>query len=336
MTATIIDAAPIWESVMGSETSESTAFSRRAAVSGGLALGVGLTASGASAQSGSVIVNVATIDTGVKAKIPMPAPVAATEGMVDVGDGARIWYFDTGGSGTPIVMLHAGAGSGEFWGYQQPVFHAAGYRVIGYSRRGYVKTEPGDPQKGGRGSEDLLKLVDHLKLDKFHLLGTAAGGMVATDFVISHQNRILSFIISSSIVGVTDPDYKEIQQLLWPPEFGKLPTDFKELGPSYRSTNVEGRKAWNDLLARARTTPVRQGYVNNVTWAELAKFKIPVLMLTGDADLYTPPSSARLFASRIPGAELVIIPDSGHSPWWERPDIYNATILAFIGKHTKR
>lgn len=55
----------------------------------------------------------------VPAEMPNPAP--ASEGMVDVG-GAKLWYWDTGGNGQPVIFLHAGSQSGAGWGYQQPVF----------------------------------------------------------------------------------------------------------------------------------------------------------------------------------------------------------------------
>lgn len=276
-----------------------------------------------------------TKDPGV-VPTPVPAPVAQSEGHVDVGEGHRIWYFDTGGDGSPIVLLHAGTGSGMMWGYQQPVFAAAGHRVIGYSRRGREKSIMGDPEKPGIGSEDLLKLADHLKLDRFHVVGTAAGGMIATDFAVSHEDRLLSLILANTIVGVTNDDYRAIYDLIWPEEFSKLPADFKELGPSYRHLDVEGRKLWNEIEHRAKIGNMKsQGYANKVVWDHLAAWKLPVLTFTGDADLYTPPSMMRLVASRIPGAEYHLIPDCGHSGYWERPDVFNRIVLDFIKRHDR-
>ena len=56
-------------------------------------------------------------------------------------------------------------------------------------------------------------------------------------------------------------------------------------------------------------------------------------LLTGDADLYAPPAVLRLFAARIKGSESVIVPEVGHSTYWEQPEIFNKTVMAFIGKH---
>src|SRR6188768_4254859 len=76
--------------------------------------------------------------------VPLPAQVPVTEGRAKL-PGTTLWYWDTGGKGPIVVLLHAASGSGAFWGYQQPALVEAGYRVIGYSRRGYLKSDPGDP-----------------------------------------------------------------------------------------------------------------------------------------------------------------------------------------------
>src|SRR5262245_15721671 len=67
--------------------------------------------------------------------IPIPAQVSAKDGVAQLPD-SRLWYWDTGGQGVPIVLLHPATGSALIWGYQQPVLAKAGYRVIAFSRRG--------------------------------------------------------------------------------------------------------------------------------------------------------------------------------------------------------
>src|SRR5882757_7592023 len=73
--------------------------------------------------------------------VPLPQPVPAKETLATLPD-TRLWYWDTGGDGTPIVLVHPATGSGLIWGYQQPAFAKAGYRVIAYSRRGHHNSEP--------------------------------------------------------------------------------------------------------------------------------------------------------------------------------------------------
>jgi pimeloyl-ACP methyl ester carboxylesterase len=251
--------------------------------------------------------------------------------------GARLWFRDTGGSGVPVVFLHAATGNSLVWAYQIPAFTRAGYRVVTYDRRGFGKSafEPAGAQPG-TDADDLLDLLDHLGLDRVHLVGTAAGGGVALDFALSFPERLRSVVVANALGGVQDADYLEMGRRLRPPQFGALPPDLRELGPSYRAANPDGVRHWlelHDLSWPGGTPPRAQPTRNRVTFALLETLKVPTLLLTGDADLYTPPAVMPLFAARIKGAESVVVPGSGHSAYWEQPEFFNRTVLAFLGKH---
>ena len=111
------------------------------------------------------------------------------KGSPPIGD-THLWYWDTGGEGPPVVLLHPASGSGLIWGYQQPVLVKAGYRVIAYSRRSYFNSDALAKDRPGIGSADLHGLIEFLGLTKFHLLGSAAGGTVAVDYALSHPDRL--------------------------------------------------------------------------------------------------------------------------------------------------
>src|SRR5215208_2689105 len=129
--------------------------------------------------------------------VPIPQQAAANEGMAKLGD-FSLRYWDTGGSGTPLVLLHPASGSALVWLYQQPVFAKAGHRVIAYSRRNYYNSDSAPADNPGSASEDLQRFADFCKLERFHLLGSAAGGSVAADYALSHPERLLSLTISSN------------------------------------------------------------------------------------------------------------------------------------------
>jgi pimeloyl-ACP methyl ester carboxylesterase len=65
----------------------------------------------------------------------------------------------------------------------------------------------------------------------------------------------------------------------------------------------------------------------------LESIRAPTLLLTGDADLYAPPPILQFFATRIKGSETFVIPEAGHSAYWEQPELFNGTVLKFLGKH---
>src|SRR5438105_5842638 len=95
--------------------------------------------------------------------LPVPPQVPAKEGLA-VLSATRLWYWDTGGTGQPVVLLHPATGSSQIWGYQQPGFATAGYRVIAYSRRGYYKSDPVPQANPGTASGDLLDLLNFLQI----------------------------------------------------------------------------------------------------------------------------------------------------------------------------
>jgi pimeloyl-ACP methyl ester carboxylesterase len=267
------------------------------------------------------------------APVPMPAQVTAKEGLAGLAD-THLWYWDTGGDGVPVVLLHPASGSALIWGYQQPVLARAGYRVIAYSRRGYYGSDPVPKDKPGVASADLQELVELLGLKKFHVVASAAGGSVAADYALSHPERLLSLMIADNSAGVRDGDIAKAAAGIRTPGFDEMPVEFRELGPSYRAVNPEGMRQWVELARKATVgAGARQGSANQITTAKIEGLKVPTLLLAGDADLETPPSILRTVARHIPGSEVVIVPEAGHSVYWEQPEIFNRAVLGFIAKH---
>ena len=168
------------------------------------------------------------------------------------------------------------------------------------------------------------------------MVGTAAGGFVALDFALSYPKRVRSLVVANSIGGVQDADFLELGRRLRPPQFAALPPEFREVGPSYRAGNAAGTERWVELEKISRPTgppAPAQPLRNHITFALLETIQAPTLLMTGDADLSAPPPLLRLFAERIKGSEVFIVPEAGHSAYWERPDLFNRTVLNFLGKH---
>jgi len=292
---------------------------------GAFLLGLALATLGAGSIEG------ARSQTSPMTPIPIPAQAPAKEGAAQLSD-TRLWYWDTGGPGVPIVLLHPATGSGLIWGYQQPVLAQAGYRVIGYSRRGYINSAPFDRNNPGMGSEDLRHLADHLGLARFHLVASAAGGSIASDFAFSYQPRLLSLAISSNSFGVRDGEIGKAANAIRPKGWDEMPPEFRELGPSYRAANPEGVKAWLELEHKALIgREYRQTIKNEIKQARLKELKLPTLVIAGAADLSTPPAISRMIAAEIPNSRVALIPEAGHSSYWEQPELFNRAVLDHVG-----
>ena len=276
----------------------------------------------------SVTPSSGTIDPMVP--VPIPEQVPAKEGMAAL-PGTNLGYWDTGGTGQPVVFLHPASGSALVWLYQQPVFAKAGYRVIAYSRRNYYNSDSAPNQNPGSASVDLQNFVDYLGVNQFHLVSSAAGGSVAADYALSYPEHLLSLTVSSNNLAARNGYIAEAAEKIKLKEWDDLPRWFRELGPSYRAVNPEGVAQWIELNEKSETgRGARQNLVNAVTPDKLESLKVRTLLVTGDADMFTPPSIMRMIARQVPNNELVIVPECGHSPYWEQPELFNRTVLEFI------
>ena len=276
----------------------------------------------------SVTPSSGTIDPMVP--VPIPEQVPAKEGMAAL-PGTNLGYWDTGGTGQPVVFLHPASGSALVWLYQQPVFAKAGYRVIAYSRRNYYNSDSAPNQNPGSASVDLQNFVDYLGLNQFHLVSSAAGGSVAADYALSYPEHLLSLTVSSNNLAASNGYIAEAAEKIKSKEWDDLPRWFRELGPSYRAVNPEGVAKWIELNEKSEIgRGARQNLVNVVTPDKLESLKVRTLLVTGDADMFTPPSIMRMIARQVPNNELVIVPECGHSPYWEQPELFNRTVLEFI------
>jgi pimeloyl-ACP methyl ester carboxylesterase len=248
--------------------------------------------------------------------------------------GVRLWYKDTGGSGSAVVFLHSNTGSSQNWDNQIPVFTRAGYRFIAYDRRGWGRSIAETGAQPGTAADDLRNLIKYLEIDRFHLVATAGGGFVALDYALSFPEQLRSLVVANSIGGMQDDEYVALGRQLRPPQFDALPPELRELGPSYRAANPEGTRRWIELEKMSRQTGVApQPFRNRMTFSMLDSIKLPTLFITGDADLYAPPPLIPLFTAHIKNSEAIIIPEAGHSGYWEKPEVFNRAVLDFIRKH---
>ena len=263
-------------------------------------------------------------------------PAPARETYADL-PGVRIWYKDTGGSGVPVVFLHAATGSSQVWEHQIPAFTAAGYRFIAYDRRGWGRSvvDPSGPQPG-TGADDLQRLMDHLGVDRFHIVATAAGGSIALDSALSFPQRIRSMAVANNVGRMEDKEYLDLVSSLRPPQFDELPPEFREVSPLYRAANPEGTRRWIELEHKSRpegprlpTQPLR----NRLTLALLETIQVPTLLIAGGADLAAPAPLQRFYTAHIKNSEALVVPNAGHSTYWEQPEAFNRAVLEFIRKH---
>ncbi len=262
---------------------------------------------------------------------PVP-PMTGSLGQVQIPS-VKLAVWDTGGNGTPIVLMHPHSGHGGVWGYQQAAFAEAGHRVISYSRRGYLGSEPLVGREPGTDLRDLVALMDVLGVAQFHLVGLAAGGNAVFDAAVSIPDRLLSCIVGCTIGGIQDPQWAAVTQRLIAGGFLQLPAEFQELGPSYRAAAPEALEEWKANEEAPKPETPLPGTQNALTWPAIESITTPTQLFTGDADMYFPPSRLRELATHLPSAEVAVFAEVGHCPHWESYLAFNDMVLSFTRRN---
>ena len=271
------------------------------------------------AASGTGVSAGAAEDTGRYAELP----------------GVKLWFTDTGGSGVPLVLLHANTGTSAVWEPQIGAFARAGYRVIAFDRRGWGKSiadAATGPQPGSIAG-DLDALADHLKLDRFHLLGVAGGGFAALDYAAWRPQRLRALVIGASTGQMADKEIADFSARIEIPEIRKQPAVYLEVGASYRGANPAGTGHWREIEEHSRQpgSPNQPLRTPN-TFAKIATIPTPTLVIAADSDLLAPPALMAIWAAHVKDHEWAVVPDAGHAVTWERPDVFNEKVIAFVGR----
>jgi pimeloyl-ACP methyl ester carboxylesterase len=269
------------------------------------------------------------------------APCEAADALHGTGQyaelpGVRLWYSDTGGSGTPVVLLHANSGTSENWSKQVGALSAAGYRVISFDRRGWGKSVPipGTGPQPGTIADDLDALTNELHLPPFCLVGVAGGGFAALDYAAWRPEKLRALVVAASTGLVREQEIDEFFQRLLIPGFEKLPEAFTELSASFRGSNPTDTATWTEIEARARQhgAPSQPMRTKN-DYAKLASIPTPTLVLAADADLLAPPPLMRLWSAHLRSVEWHVITEAGHAVAWEKPKEFNQILLDFLSRY---
>jgi len=267
----------------------------------------------------------------------MSAAENALRGAYAELPGVKLWFTDTGGSGVPIVLLHPNTGTVEIWQPQTAAFAAAGYRVIAFDRKGWGRSvaDPASGAQPGSIAGDLDALADHLKLDKFHLLGVAGGGFIALDYAAWRPEKIRGLIVGGSTSSFEDKAIADFIARIAIPEIRKQSAHYREIGASYRGANPEGTRRWIEIDEHARQPGVafQPPLRTPNTLAKIATIPTPALVVAADADLLAPPALMRLWATHLKNHEWAAIHDAGHAMAWEQPGAFNDKVLDFLRRH---
>jgi pimeloyl-ACP methyl ester carboxylesterase len=244
-------------------------------------------------------------------------PIAERQGHVR-HDGASIWYA-THGSGPSVVLLHGGLGHSGNWGYQVPAIVAAGYRVTVIDSRGHGRsTRDARPYSYELMASDALAVMDVLQLELATLVGWSDGACIALVVAAQFPHRVSGVFFFGCNMDPSGAKAFESTPVI-DRCFRRHAQDYATLSatPEQFSAFVEA------VSLMQRTQP-------NYSAQDLAAIRVPVTVVHGEHDEFIKLEHAEYLARTIPDAELVVLRAVSHFAPLQRPDQFNAAVLAFL------
>ena len=245
-------------------------------------------------------------------------------------------YYEVHGDGPAVVFAHGAGGNHLSWWQQVPYF-ATRFRCITFDHRAFGRSR--DVEGGGRQWfwQDLTALLDHLGVEHTAIVAQSMGGRTAVPFALRNPGRTWAIVLAGTNGGAVTEEVRQLQEAYrasLPPgstlNDRALAPGFAERDPAreflYRAINRLNPKRPRDFLA------IPAGYRGSSA-ERLAASDIPVLFLVGEHDAIVPPAITRLCHEAVPGSRFHVIAGAGHSTYFEKPEEFNAAVMAFLAEH---
>ena len=263
-------------------------------------------------------------------------------------------YYEDHGSGQPVVLIHGYPLSGASWEKQVPALLDAGYRVITYDRRGFGKSsQPVTAYNYDTFAQDLHRLITHLKLHDFSLIGFSMGGGEVARYLGKYGSKGVSKAVIIAGVppyllktadnpeGVDGSVFAGIEKAVAADRYAFFSGFFQNF---YNTDQFVGKRVseqtiqanWNVAAGASPTASLACVAAWHEDFREdLARIDVPTLVIQGDADRILPITATGLRAAKlIQGARLLVVKDGPHCITWTHAEEVNAELLRFLGAKT--
>jgi pimeloyl-ACP methyl ester carboxylesterase len=262
-------------------------------------------------------------------------------------DGIDLYFEDTG-TGNPIVFVHEFAGDNRSWEHQVRHFSRR-YRCITYSARGYPPSEiPTSEEMYGqdRARDDVRSVMDHLDIEKAHIVGHSMGAFATLHFGLNYTSRARSLVLAGCGYGShpsAQEDFRKMSQDIATMFRGKgmqAAAEEYSMAPgrsSYKAKDPRGHAEFTRILAEHSTegsalTMERVQRLRPSLWDlgdQISALNLPVLVISGDEDI--PCLQPGLFLKeKLPRAGLAVVPMTGHTINSEEPAVFNDLVDKFL------
>ena len=267
-----------------------------------------------------------------------------TSGTVTGLDARTRLYWESAGTGDPVLLVHGlGLSGGAWWRTVDAL--APSMRVITFDHRGIGQSASLTYAYTTEAmADDAVSILDALGIDRLHVYGFSLGGMVAQQIALRHPERVQSLVLGATHSGgrrttLPDPEVMEFFQRrarMAPEEAAWASVPFN-YGPRTQAEQADRiaedieRRLQNPFKERAYQAQLLAASLHNC-YGRLERITAPTFVVHGALDRIIPVANAHMTAERVPGAELKILRDAGHLYPTEEPAVDKA-IGSFFAAH---
>jgi len=252
-----------------------------------------------------------------------------------------------------VVFIHGFGGSTFSWRHNAPFFASQGYRVVSLDMKGFGLSDKDFALDYSHPAQArlIVEVLARLGVDQAYFVGHSMGTSVMLHFAHLYPEKVIGLISVSGAVNVDEGTVYPTALLNFGP--------FRRIGEVFLTRYVTKERV-GQLLGSAShqdivTAEVVDGYYNRLVignWAQsllamtrdmskntiifaLEDFEFPTLILWGEHDTWVARISINQWKDEIPSAEFHAIPETGHMPMEENPELFNNMVLAFLESHTE-
>ncbi|MDE3095270.1 MAG: alpha/beta hydrolase [Chloroflexota bacterium] len=250
-------------------------------------------------------------------------------------------YFEWYGDGPALLLAHGLGGSHLTWWQNIPSFLDA-YRVIVLDHRGFGRSID-TPQVGTEAlALDVQAVLDHLGIERAHLVGQSMGGWAIAGFALRWPHRVRSLVLTDTIGGIVDDvlrkQFHAYIATAGQTDLATLPLGYHPMispGFTTRRFDLALLRHQFGLLYAPPPESARRRLLGEHDPAAMRALDIPALLAVGSDDPIFPPPMIRRLARYFPHSRVRVIRDAGHSAHYERPDAWGRIVRPFLDEVTR-
>jgi pimeloyl-ACP methyl ester carboxylesterase len=254
-------------------------------------------------------------------------------------DGGRL-YYEEGGTGAPVVLLHDGLVHSVAWdGAWKPLCEK--FHVVRYDRRGYGRSDA--PRARFSPTADLVALLKHVRVPRATLVGCSSGAWLAIDFALEHPDQVEQLILIGPVLhgmATSGHFYERGEKNNAPLKTG----DVKAAAENWSKDRYQlaaghdaARKALYDALVQSPQNLRYPGQFEDrpspPAIDRLAEVRVPTLILVGESDIADVHAYSGAIEAGIRGARREVVKDAGHLVGLDQPERLNRIITRFTEKY---